>query len=99
MDKSYQGGIILNKEEFNKILDNHPLFLKEYLQENLLTKDEAPKFTQQTQASFDSTAKLKSVIQPFFSKQKNGRTTFKLYLKSEMIEYGKNRRRIHKKED
>ncbi|EGO9069328.1 hypothetical protein ACIJDA_002623 [Enterococcus faecalis] len=89
----------MNKDEFYQLLDNHPSFLKEYLQENLLTKDEAPKYTQQTQGSFDSTAKLNSVIQPFFSKEKNGRTTFKLYLKSEMIEYGKNRRRIHVKKD
>ncbi|EOA3443983.1 hypothetical protein ACTPIS_002517, partial [Enterococcus hirae] len=84
---------------FKTLQQNHPELLREYLQDNLLTKDEAPIYTQQTQASFDTTAKLNSVVRPFFSKQKNGRTTFKLYLKSEMIEYGKTRRRMHKKED
>ena len=89
----------MKKEEFYDILDKNPELLREYLQDNLLTKDEAPIYTQQTQASFDTTAKLNSVVRPFFSKQKNGRTTFKLYLKSEMIEYGKTRRRMHKIED
>lgn len=89
----------MEKDEFYSILDKHPELLKEYLRDNLLTKDEAPLYTQQTQASFDSTAKLNSVVKPFFSKQKNGRTTFKLYLKSEMIKYGKTRRRMNRKED
>lgn len=82
----------MNQQEFNELLDKNPQFLKTYLQENLLTKDEAPKFTKQTQAGFDQSAKIGTTIQPFFSKQKNGRTTFKLYLKSEMIEYGKKKR-------
>ncbi|ARV02500.1 hypothetical protein [Enterococcus faecalis] len=82
----------MNQLEFNELLDKNPQFLKAYLQENLLTKDEAPKYTKQTQAGFDQSAKIGTTIQPFFSKQKNGRTTFKLYLKSEMIEYGKNKR-------
>ncbi|HFE9852548.1 hypothetical protein [Enterococcus faecalis] len=82
----------MNQQEFNYLLDSHPLLLKEYLKENLLTKDEAPKYTKQSQAGFDQSVKLNSVIQPFFSKEKNGRTIFKLYLKSEMIAYGKNKR-------
>ncbi|EPH77764.1 hypothetical protein D929_00021 [Enterococcus faecalis 02-MB-P-10] len=82
----------MNQEEFNQLLDQHPLLLKTYLQENLLTKDEAPVYTKQTQAGFDQSAKIGTTIQPFFSKKKNGRTTFKLYLKSEMIEYGKTKR-------
>lgn len=84
----------MNMTEFSSLIEENKELFHQYLQENLLSKDEAPKYTGQTQEVFDQSAKLNTVIKPFFFIEKNGRKQFKLYLKSELIEYGKTKRTL-----
>lgn len=81
----------MDMKEFSSIIDNNKELFHEYLKENLLNKDQAPEVTGQTQGVFDGAVKNKTV-KPFFMIEKNGRETFKLFLKSELEEYGKTRR-------
>ncbi|EMF0536472.1 hypothetical protein H6231_002831 [Enterococcus hirae] len=86
----------MEKDDFYKILNDNPELLKKYLDDNLLTKDEASIITNQSEGAFNQSVRT-NIIQPFFSKEKNGRTVFKLYLKTEMIDYRKTKRNINKK--
>lgn len=63
--------------------------IKEFMQENLLTKKEAMRLTGQSLTAFDQ-AVATGRLKPFFEKGE-GRSTVRLYLKSDVERYNKER--------
>lgn len=87
--------ILSDQEKVNDILDHIPReFLQDWLQTNLLTKKEARVFTEQSDTAIKQSIRTKQLY-PFFSKG-SGRGKVNLFLKSDAILYGQNKKRIRK---
>lgn len=69
--------------------------IKQFLEDNLLTKKEAMEITQQSLSAFDQ-AVMAGRIVPFFERGK-GRGLVRLYLKEEVEQYNKERLETLKK--
>ncbi len=85
----------MDQETFNQLLLENKELLKQFLQENLLTRDNASQITKQSTRAFEQSVNT-HIIQPFYSVKKNGRQIFKLYLKQEMETYAQSKRKINK---
>lgn len=88
----------MRKSDFFTLLQENPGYLKEYLQVNLLDRTQAASITNQSQNAFDQSVKL-NMVKPFFERKRNGRSQYKLYLKSDLEEYRKKKRNINEKND
>lgn len=87
--------MLSDQEKVNEFLNHIPReFLQEWLQTNLLTKKEARVFTEQSDTAIKQSIRTKQLY-PFFSKG-TGRGKVNLFLKSDAISYGKNKKRITK---
>ncbi|MGM0220084.1 hypothetical protein [Enterococcus sp. AZ126] len=69
---------------------------KEFLKENVLTKNEAILITDQTSVAFNQSV-LMGHIHPIFETEGKGPAKVKLYLKSQLEEYAKTKKQINKK--
>ncbi|MCA5014570.1 hypothetical protein H3T55_16290 [Enterococcus sp. S22(2020)] len=69
---------------------------KTFLEENLLTKNEAMLITNQTGRSFNQSVATRQ-LQPIFESDGKGPAKVKLYLRSQVEEYAKNKKQINKK--
>ena len=79
---SYQGGIAMTNEE-----------IKKWLYENLLTKEQSRQITNQSAGAFNQSVNL-GRIKPFFETNGNGVQKVRLYLKKDIEDYAKNKRKI-----
>lgn len=66
--------------------------LQNYLKENLLPMEEARKVTDQSLSSFNSAVASGRIVPFYQTESEAGRIQNKLYLKSELEEYKKNKR-------
>ena len=66
--------------------------LKEFMENNLLKKQDAMKITEQTATAFQQSEQT-GKIKPFFETDGKGPAKIKLYLKSDMEEYARNKRK------
>lgn len=69
---------------------------KEFLKENVLTKNEAMIITDQKSVAFNQAVATRQ-IQPIYESEGKGPAKVKLYLKSELEEYARIKRQINKK--
>lgn len=84
-----------SSEDIKELLTNISLYhkydLHSWLQENLLTKNEVIDYTDQSEYGLKQSVRTGNFI-PFYSKG-DGRGKVNLFLKSEAIEYGKQKRK------
>lgn len=66
--------------------------IKKWMEENLVTKKEAAAITDQSLNAFNQSVKMR-LIEPFFEKGDNTSSKVRLYLKSDILDYAKNKRR------
>lgn len=69
---------------------------KQFLHKNLLTKSEAMVITDQTSVAFNQSVQLRQ-LNPIFESEGKGPAKVKLYLRSQVEDYAKNKRQINKK--
>ena len=69
---------------------------RKFLEENLLTKNEAMLITKQTPTSFTQSVQLRQ-LNPIFESEGKGPAKVKLYLRSQVEEYAKNKKQFKKK--
>ena len=66
--------------------------IKKWIPENLLTKEQARQITKQSAAAFNQSVNLRR-IKPFFESNGEGVQKVRLYLKKEIEDYAKNKRK------
>lgn len=66
--------------------------IQEWMNENLVSKKQATKITEQSDPAFNQSVRLKHIV-PFFEEEgEYGSAKSRLYYKNDLIEYKKNKR-------
>lgn len=84
----------LSYDEFKKICAANKNHFQRYLYENLISRPEAKKITNQSDSAFGQSVKI-GVLRPFFYTETNSRRQNVLFLKEELEQYAQRKRMIN----